>query len=613
MKAKEIDINQFRSINELYSLIDANAYELERNWDILELWVNYRNLTVDEIEKQKMQIEIYCLQFDLKGNQLFSQIYSGQKSANEIKKYPDLNEFEKEAIVYVKERAIKAINPILKARYNHLLWKCPIGIKNNSYALNAIENYIKAINGFYEQYKIDKNKDIPIEIGRLYENLVAVSNDIKSENMELKSLTIFLLFQAKKLEFYTLHGILSDMLEYPKIFKPVDFENTLTIFEKELQNKQRKIDYHNLATYYLPTAIKIAIKTKNDVKKWHNEVGKAYLILAKDETEENRFWIKQSFQIKSLEAFTLAGNKEMKIELEKLYAELKPKITLPGFSNQIEIPQEHIIKVANNVLKEPANKIYEILASGYFFPPYKQIVEESNDKENSFLDYCTTILFDNNKNISKLQDEDINNKKIFETYNFYVSVSILPYLHHVFMPGIKSGHLNFENFIDFISKKTWIGIHHSKYDLGGEDRPTNWVGLLAPSIIEFFLQTQAWLNSKYYVPSYVLCIDSLTLKIEGLLRDFCNRLNIPTSVHRKDGMQEIYVNNILDNETIKKYFNEDDLIFLNYLFSNEGGINMRNNVAHCFYDYGDYNLSKMLLLIAALLRIGKYYYKEEAN
>jgi hypothetical protein len=134
--------------------------------------------------------------------------------------------------------------------------------------------------------------------------------------------------------------------------------------------------------------------------------------------------------------------------------------------------------------------------------------------------------------------------------------------------------------------------------------------LLAPSIIEFFLQTQAWLNSKYYLPSYVLCIDSLTLKIEGLLRDFSNRLNIPTSVHRKNGMEEVYVNNILENETIKQHFDEDDMLFFNYLLSNEGGMNLRNNVAHCFLDYSNYNLSKILLLIAALLKIGKFYTKQ---
>lgn len=49
--------------------------------------------------------------------------------------------------------------------------------------------------------------------------------------------------------------------------------------------------------------------------------------------------------------------------------------------------------------------------------------------------------------------------------------------------------------------------------------------------------------------------------------------------------------------------------FFNYLFSNDGGLNLRNNIAHCFYTPRDYHPDKMLLLIAALLRLGKYDYK----
>jgi hypothetical protein len=73
-------------------------------------------------------------------------------------------------------------------------------------------------------------------------------------------------------------------------------------------------------------------------------------------------------------------------------------------------------------------------------------------------------------------------------------------------------------------------------------------------------------------------------------------------------MQEAHLNNILDNDDLKKHFNEDDLLFFNYLFSGGSGIDLRNNVAHCFYGHDEYHPDKMLLLIAALLRIGKYDY-----
>jgi hypothetical protein len=189
----------------------------------------------------------------------------------------------------------------------------------------------------------------------------------------------------------------------------------------------------------------------------------------------------------------------------------------------------------------------------------------------------------------------------------------LPLLHYILLPGIKSGHLTFENFLSFLVQDSWIGKPHPYIDLGGKEVDINLVNILSPAIVEYFVQIQAWTSSKFYHPSFVLCIDSLTLKIETLLRSFCERLNIGTSIGRQKGMQEAYIHNVLENPIFKKYFNEDDILFFKYLFANEGGLNLRNNVAHSFYDFSEYTSDKMLLLIAALLRLAKYNVKEKNN
>jgi len=184
-------------------------------------------------------------------------------------------------------------------------------------------------------------------------------------------------------------------------------------------------------------------------------------------------------------------------------------------------------------------------------------------------------------------------------------------LHYIFIPGIKSGHLTYKNFISYLSNNSWIGKPHFRLDMGGEQVEVDWAGLLAPSIVEFFVQAQAWVSSNYYAPNFILCIDSLVLKIEGLFRDFSERINISTSVARQKGIQEVYLHNILDNPKFADYFNEDDMIFFNYLFSSESKLNLRNNIAHCFLNSNEYGIDKMFLLIASLLRLAKYDYKEK--
>jgi len=615
-----MDISQFGTIDEVYNFVDCNAYSLERNWHLTDLWVKYRNKTTSEVEKQKSQWEVDCFMFDIKGERLFSQIYSAASDTVEVKAYPNLNDFQKEVIEYVNQRLENSSCPLLKARYAHLLWKCPLGVKNNKFAILSIDNYVNAIEDYCDQWNEEKNNETSFQIGRLYETLLAVVNDIKSNLEPVKKLTHKLLFNST-FEFYTKHGILNDMLEYSKIFKPIDFENALSIFEEELNKDKTKSDDFSLVNYHIPTAIKIATKTKSDVRKWHNETGLAYLRIASTETEGDRFWLKLDNYSNAIKAFILAGNYEKKGEAEFLYSELKPKVKLPKTridfdeqtQKQLQEFQDYIKKLAEDILKQTPEQVYRTISSGMFFPKYADIIKASKNKENAFLNFVTTIHFDKNKNISKKQQEVEEERDIYETYSYHIKMSVLPYLHYILVPGIKSGKLTFENFIEFIAIKSWIGKPHIKYDFGGEEKPINWIGLLSPSIVEFFIQIQGWVSTKYYKPSFILCVDSLTLKFEGLLRDFCERMSIPTSISRQKGMQEAYIHNVLDKETIKIFFNEDDMLLFNYLFSTDDGLNLRNNVAHCFYDYEEYHLDQMLLLIAALLRLAQYDYTAQTK
>ena len=616
MKFKETNISQFKSIEELYSFIDDNSFKLKRNYELSDIWVRYKNHCIIESDKQKSQWEIDCSNFDLKSNILFSQIYSEGKNISEINKYPDLSKFNKEVVEYIKVRITNTKSSLLKAKYNHLLWKCPTGIKHTKYALNTIENYIISIKECIFLYKENKNIDISFQIGQLFENLVSISDEIKFENTELKRLTKSLLFDVKDLEFYVRHNILTDMLKYPKIFKAIDFKNTLDLFENELRT-ETSIDDFLLSNEYLPTAIIIAKKIQEDYKKYHNQRGLSYLRIAEKILDNDRYWIKQSNYAKAISEFKFSKNTEKIKYTEKLYADLKPLIKLPTISipftkdiqKKLEKHNDNLKNKALQLLKLEPNYIYRFISNGLFFPDYSTTLEASKET-NSYLNYLTSINFDKNKNITKANIENKELKKIYEVYQNQLQETILPYLHYIIILGIKSGVLTFNNFISFLSDKTWIGKTHLRYDLGGKEQKINWIEHISPSIVEFFLQVQGWCNSKYYVPSFILCTDSFTLKMEGIFRNFCERAGIPTSSDKQKGMQEIYLNNVFDNEIIINYFNENDRLFFNYLFSNDGGLNLRNNIAHCFYNTNDYHPDKMLLLIAALLRLGKYNHKK---
>jgi hypothetical protein len=612
MRANDLNLDNVDSINEFYTLLEENALFLEKSHDITEVLLKYKNRTSSDEEKQKLHWEVEVFIFSFHGKRIFSFSTSNGKEVGEVAEYPELNSYQQEAFDYLKQRAELSASALLRARYNHLLWNSII-TKNTTFALRAAENYVEAIRQC-QQVEDDEDMEYSHLIGRLFENLVGVVSEGKQCIQETKETAFRLLHDSPKFSFWAKHGIIDDMLKYPKIFKSTDFNNTLGLFELHLQNVNSIGEDFQLVNYYLPTAIKVAQKQKSGVKKWYEEIGKAYIRMAEEENEDERSWIKLEEYRQAIDAFRLSGNQKRKQEIEQLYFELKPKVKLEEFS--IELDEEtrkkleqlnsELKRQALSLLKQPPEFIYAHIAKGSFFPKHEDVLIAAKDKKNHFLDFVTTIYFDNNKNSSKKSSETDEKQEVLETYGLRLKETLLPFLHYLIILGIKSGHLTCRNFLAFLIQRSWIGKPFIKIDLGGNNEVTNWINQIAPSISEFFSQVLAWGESKYYTPNFILCTDSLTLKIEGLFRNFSERLNVSTSVGKRKGVQEALAHDILNNETIKQYFDEDDRLLFDYLFSSEGGLNLRNNIAHCFYSENEYHPDKMLLLIAVLLRLGKY-------
>jgi len=104
----------------------------------------------------------------------------------------------------------------------------------------------------------------------------------------------------------------------------------------------------------------------------------------------------------------------------------------------------------------------------------------------------------------------------------------------------------------------------------------------------------------------VMVMDSLTLKFEGLLRDFALLNGAQTIVHAKDVIREMFIEELLGTEEIQKLFSEDDRLLFRYVFVSKYGLNLRNQVAHSFMLPHHYTFDKVLLVLMAILRLGKY-------
>jgi hypothetical protein len=156
--------------------------------------------------------------------------------------------------------------------------------------------------------------------------------------------------------------------------------------------------------------------------------------------------------------------------------------------------------------------------------------------------------FDINKNISKekYSKEEKEKRKIYEKYSYYINMSVLPFLHRVFIEGIMSGKITYEKLVRFILESTWLGQELIDYDSTQDVTKYRWISLIAPSLHEYFVQTESAIKSNNPFTNYVMPIDSLTLKFEGVLRDFAKLSNVSTTVMGKG--------NVLRENISKSYF-----------------------------------------------------------
>lgn len=114
--------------------------------------------------------------------------------------------------------------------------------------------------------------------------------------------------------------------------------------------------------------------------------------------------------------------------------------------------------------------------------------------------------------------------------------------------------------------------------------------------------------------NYVLPLDSLVLKFEGIIRLFLEKKGITNIVERKGKIEEnINLSNMLNqfekslenNEFEKVKFINIDKPFFEHIFGSEE-LNLRNEIAHSIFKKEYYSHKKVIYIIDTIARIGKY-------
>lgn len=576
------------SIQDYYDYLE-NDSSLVYDFSISKSLINLIKLNDKNDLKTICMYELYFNEYILANGELRPKITNTDGTS-----FPNFTLFDDD-LHYIMSRAENTQNPKYKAKYLHLLWESPQ--KHHKYCTSAIDFYFLFL----------KNCQLPLKdnisfhsFKNLFFTIYNLSNRIKHRQNEI--LEYFLdNLGADKINGYNEYSIMKYILESKYRIEL----KTLKIFTDYCDKVISESKYPEILEEYIKLLIILHQKQGNATEQCHNQLAELYINQSKIHKES---FVVHDFYFKAIEQYKLAGNKSKIEETAILIENVKHTINFKSIT--IEHTDENLneiwMKITNmidDLIDNYESKdIYSyIILSQNIFPKAKTLKQYLRP---TMFDIVNVLTFDINRNIRRGEKSGINH------YYTHIENFSLPHLTLIFKKGIESGKLSFESLLDFLKNHSWYGQELSIINGNDDQNKFNWIQLIAPSLEQFFFQSKIDIQSKKTnIQGYILCIDSLAIKFEGLLREFSRNIGSQTIEIKLNGLEErISFDKLLEDEKLNILIPEDDIAFFKFLFTSDG-MNLRNNIAHCFYTQRKYSPAIMFLLISALLKLGNYKHK----
>lgn len=585
---KTIDEIVFSSLEDFHNYITS---ENDLIWDVhLPLRLGRLSEKVEDEEvKERCLYESHIFSFSFEKGEIKSKSKNADGS-----EYPTFNLFTDD-LVYLKERANEEENSKYKAHYNHLLWKSPA--KHGNYAKSAIDHYILFLsitpitledNGANQAYS------------RYFKNLFSLCQEISYRKEDVLSLLTENL-SSEQINGYQKCSMIKHVVENGKQIDMVFYQSLFDYANEVINNNL----YPDFLQDYLYLQILICQKRlKSSSSIFYEKLGDYHV----DEASRHQdSFVVHDFYLNAILQYQKAGNKEKVEQVAVLIDKAKKninlaKVDLGGGDEELNkiyrLLMENYDRVTDKLIEGPYESIYVFLIVQDIFPKAEQL-----DKviSSGIMDLFNSMSFDLNGNVSK-KKKGLG----ISPYHLQVQNTSWDKLWLLFLKGIKCGKISYETLVEYLKNHSWYNNPGDSSEEGIVEA-FNWIELLLPSLEHFFNQIQLDIAQKKTTPErYILSADSLVVKFEGLIREFSRNIGAQTIEFQEDGTKErISFDKLLDNPKLQEIIPADDIAFFKYLFTSQG-INLRNNIAHCFYPVSKYSPALLVFMITALLRLGNY-------
>jgi hypothetical protein len=417
-----------------------------------------------------------------------------------------------------------------------------------------------------------------------------------------------------------LSGLLSDYFGLSK--KQIDFQKVL---DKNLDGAKEleKTDVWS-AMYAIDRNISIEQKRNNPVTELLNYKAKLYEKLATDaESKANRSCV--SFAENALRIYQqlkLSGDIN---RVEKYYSDLRGKFRLSEIRQELpkELKDNMSDRISKAVSESDKKSIIQYFISTPWYDSIQNIKEHSIElsKQTVLLSMLPTSIMDKFGNTVDVFYTDEEKEKFnfwnTYTYNFQIGTQTM---HRFFIEAYKAKKLNYASVLSYL-ESTWFNdiIVRNYHGQQVEVKP---IETLKPGLKRIFEELDKFFSDNTHQCDFVTVTDSLTLKVEGLLRYFCEKIGIATFKTRQKGSDKLVMEKLLDDLLAdiaheppfkpeqKTNFDEEDRILIKYVLAEKAGLNLRNAVAHSLMDVFEYSFELVVVLFCIIIKLSKYKFIE---
>ncbi|MDP2385633.1 MAG: DUF4209 domain-containing protein [Bacteroidota bacterium] len=370
------------------------------------------------------------------------------------------------------------------------------------------------------------------------------------------------------------------------------------------------------AIYTADVSIKLCKHIGIDTKEWQEFKAKHYEKLAIESKEKNNM-AAVSFIEKAMSIYKGIKDETNLHRLETEYQKIRADFKLGQVSQ--EMPQDETKRITEHIRKIVKESNEEgIVATLMLTPMLRPLTEIRQWSEDSFKETMLQNILPvsiqdkfGNTIANYSSDEERKSFSLLRTYEFHFQIASQTIIQFL-IESLKANKLSAKSILALL-EQTWLN-KEAKRKSNGIEANVNYLGIISPGIKLLFSELEKWKTESGYTPDFVCATDSLILKSEYLLREFCMLLGVPT-FKPNPKKPNIIMEKTLDDllRDLEGKLNENDLFFIKFVLTEKAGFNLRNRIAHGLLDNIDYGLDYPIYALLIILKLSNYQFEPSKN